>query len=61
MIPPDVDLDHLGEFIDETGLDLYKMFVDGGASVNLMPYTTFRKLVTGFKQTVVCHRPCISV
>ena len=22
-IPPDVDLDHLGEFIEETGLDLY--------------------------------------
>ena len=28
-IPPDVDLDHLGEFIDETGLDLYQMFGDG--------------------------------
>ena len=28
-IPPDVDLDHLGEFIDETSLDLYQMFGDG--------------------------------
>ena len=28
-IPSDVDLDHLGEFIDETGLDLYQMFGDG--------------------------------
>ena len=28
-MPPDVDLDHLGEFIDETGLDLYQMFGDG--------------------------------
>jgi hypothetical protein len=28
-IPPDVDLDHLGEFLDETGLDLYQMFGDG--------------------------------
>ena len=27
-IPPDVDLDHLGEFIEETGLDLYQMFGD---------------------------------
>ena len=25
-IPPDVDLDHLGEFIDETGHDLYQIF-----------------------------------
>ena len=24
-----------------------KMFVDGGASINLMPYTTFRKLGKG--------------
>ena len=24
-----------------------KMLVDGGASVNLMPYTTFHKLVKG--------------
>jgi hypothetical protein len=28
-IPPDVDLDHLGEFIEETGLDLYQMFGHG--------------------------------
>ena len=28
-IPPDVDLDRLGEFIEETGLDLYQMFGDG--------------------------------
>ena len=28
-IHPDVDLDHLGEFIEETGLDLYQMFGDG--------------------------------
>ena len=28
-IPPDIDLDHLGEFIEETGLDLYQMFGDG--------------------------------
>ena len=28
-IPPNVDLDHLGEFIQETSLDLYQMFGDG--------------------------------
>ena len=28
-IPPDIDLDHLGEFIEETSLDLYQMFGDG--------------------------------
>jgi hypothetical protein len=28
-IPSDVDLDHLGEFIEETGLDLYQMFGHG--------------------------------
>jgi hypothetical protein len=28
-IPPDVDLDHLGEFIEETGLDLYQIFGHG--------------------------------
>jgi hypothetical protein len=28
-IPLDVDLDHLGEFIEETGLDLYQMFGHG--------------------------------
>ena len=27
--PLDVDLDHLDEFIEETGLDLYQMFGDG--------------------------------
>ena len=29
-----------------------KMFVDGGASVNLMPYTTFRKLGKGPKDLI---------
>ena len=29
-------------FVD--GKPMNKMFVDGGASVNLMPYTTFRNL-----------------
>jgi hypothetical protein len=29
------------------GKPLTKMFVDGGAAVNVMPYTTFRKLVMG--------------
>ena len=32
-------------FID--GKPMSKMLVDGGASVNLMPYTTFRKLSKG--------------
>ena len=32
-------------FID--GKPMNKMLVDGGASVNLMPYTTFRKLGKG--------------
>jgi hypothetical protein len=30
------------------GKPLTKMFVDGGAAVNVMPYTTFRKLGMGF-------------
>jgi hypothetical protein len=30
------------------GKPLTKMFVDGGPAVNVMPYTTFRKLVMGF-------------
>ena len=29
-----------------------KMFVDGGASVNLMPYTTFRKLGKGLEDLI---------
>jgi hypothetical protein len=29
------------------GKPLTKMFVDGGAAVNMMPYTTFRKLGMG--------------
>ena len=29
------------------GKPMNKMLVDGGASVNLMPYTTFRKLGKG--------------
>jgi hypothetical protein len=29
------------------GMPLTKMFVDGGATVNVMSYTTFRKLVMG--------------
>jgi hypothetical protein len=29
------------------GKPLTKMFVDGGATVNVMPYTTFRKLGMG--------------
>jgi hypothetical protein len=33
---------YLKGFID--GKPLTKMLVDGGAAVNLMPYTTFRKL-----------------
>ena len=32
-------------FVD--GKSMNKMLVDGGASVNLMPYTTFRKLGKG--------------
>ena len=32
-------------FVD--GKPMSKMLVDGGASVNLMPYTTFRKLGRG--------------
>ena len=32
-------------FVD--GKPMSKMLVDGGASVNLMPYTTFRKLSKG--------------
>ena len=32
-------------FVD--GKPMNKMLVDGGASVNLMPYTTFRKLGKG--------------
>jgi hypothetical protein len=30
-----------------TGKPLTKMFVDGGAAVNVTPYTTFRKLGMG--------------
>jgi hypothetical protein len=29
------------------GKPLAKMFVDGGAAVNVMPYTTFKKLGMG--------------
>ena len=32
-------------FVD--GKPMSKMLVDGGASINLMPYTTFRKLGKG--------------
>ena len=32
-------------FVD--GKPMSKMWVDGGASINLMPYTTFRKLGKG--------------
>ena len=32
-------------FVD--GMPMNKMLVDGGASINLMPYTTFRKLGKG--------------
>ena len=32
-------------FVD--GKPMTKMLVDGGAAVNLMPYTTFRKLGKG--------------
>jgi predicted aspartyl protease len=31
------------------GKPMTKMLVDGGASVNLMPYTTFRKLGKGLE------------
>ena len=38
-IHPDVDLDHLGEFIEETGLDLYQMFgyrnIESAAEVDI--------------------------
>jgi hypothetical protein len=34
-------------FIPTNGKPLTKMFVDGGAAVNVMPYTTFRKLGMG--------------
>ena len=37
-------------FID--GKPMSKMLVDGGASVNLMPYTTFRKLGKGIKDLI---------
>ena len=33
---------YVKDFVD--GKPMSKMLVDGGASVNLMPYTTFRKL-----------------
>jgi hypothetical protein len=36
---------YLNDFID--GKLMSKMLVDGGASVNLMSYTTFRKLGKG--------------
>ena len=36
---------HMKCFVD--GKPMNKMLVDGGASVNLMPYTTFRKLGKG--------------
>ena len=35
-IPPDVDLDHLGKFIEETGLDLYQMIGDETLRVRRM-------------------------
>jgi hypothetical protein len=38
---------YLKEFID--GKPMIKMLVDGGAAVNIMPYTTFRKLGKGLK------------
>jgi hypothetical protein len=36
---------HLRGYVN--GKPLTKMFVDGGAAVNMMPYTTFRKLGMG--------------
>jgi hypothetical protein len=36
---------YLGGYVN--GKPLTKMFVDGGAAVNVMPYTTFRKLGMG--------------
>ena len=46
-IPPDVDLDHLGEFIEEAGLDLYQMFgdrnIESAAEVDIWK----KKLVLG--------------
>jgi hypothetical protein len=36
---------YLKEYVN--GKPLTKMFVDGGAAVNVMPYTTFRKLGMG--------------
>ena len=36
---------YIKHFLD--GKPMSKMLVDGGASVNLMPYTTFRKLGKG--------------
>ena len=46
-IPPDVDLDHLGEFIDETGLDLYQMFGDGNIESAAEVDIWRKKLVLG--------------
>jgi hypothetical protein len=37
-------------FID--GKPMSKMLVDGGASINLMPYTTFRKLGKGLEDLI---------
>ena len=37
-------------FVD--GKPMSKMLVDGGASVNLMPYTTFRKIGKGLGDLV---------
>ena len=37
-------------FVDEKPMS--KMLVDGGASVNLMPYTTFRKLGKGLRDLI---------
>ena len=37
-------------FVD--GKPMSKMLVDGGASVNLIPYTTFRKLGKGLEDLI---------
>ena len=42
---------YMKDFVD--GKPMNKMLVDGGASVNLMPYTTFRKLDKGLERSNV--------
>ena len=41
---------YVKDFVD--GKPMSKMLVDGGASINLMPYTTFRKLGQGLEDLI---------